>query len=62
MGNWEGTWRDEDLKKLLENDASLIKLLDTPVKKHKIETALRGKTAGGVYKEEYDTIKPLPKD
>lgn len=57
VGNWEDTWRKEDLKKLLENDSAMIKLLDTPVKWRKIETALKGKTAEGVH----ETMKPLPK-
>ncbi|MBI5682170.1 MAG: hypothetical protein HZC45_03230 [Deltaproteobacteria bacterium] len=60
VGNWEDTWRKEDLKKLLEKDDTLIRLLDTPVKERKIEAGLKGKTAGGVYKETYDTMKPLP--
>ncbi|MBI3752691.1 MAG: hypothetical protein HY266_01435 [Deltaproteobacteria bacterium] len=47
VGNWEDTWRKEDLQKLLENDNALIKLLNTPVKERKIEMALKGKTAAG---------------
>ncbi|MBI5892844.1 MAG: hypothetical protein HZB79_04200 [Deltaproteobacteria bacterium] len=58
VGNWEDTWRKEDLKKLLENDKAMLKLLDTPVKERKIETALKGKTAEGVH----ETMKPLPKE
>lgn len=57
VGNWEDTWRKEDLKKLLENDNVMIRLLDTPVKARKIETALKGKTAEGVH----ETMKPLQK-
>lgn len=47
VGNWEETWRKEDLKKLLNNDTALIKLVDVPVSEREIETALKGKTAGG---------------
>lgn len=51
VGNWEDTWRRQDLVKLLEGDVALIKLLDTPVKQRAIEAALAGKTASGAYKE-----------
>lgn len=47
VGNWEETWRKEDLKKLLNNDTALIKLVDVPVSEREIEMALKGKTAGG---------------
>lgn len=47
VGNWENTWREEDLFKLLEKDEPLIKLMNTPVQKRKIETALKGKSAAG---------------
>src|SRR3989337_2852203 len=47
VGNWENSWREEDLLKLLEKDEPLIKLMNTPVQKRKIETALKGKSAGG---------------
>jgi len=47
VGNWENSWREEDLLKLLEKDEPLIKLMNTPVPKRKIETALKGKSAGG---------------
>lgn len=51
VGNWEDTWRKQDLVKLLEGDEALIKLLETPVKQRAIEVALTGKTASGAYKE-----------
>ena len=56
VGNWEDTWRKEDLKKLLENDALLIKLVDTSVKDREIEVALKGKTAGG---SDLTIMKPM---
>ena len=49
VGNWEDTWRYEDLVKLLEGDEALLRLLDTPVKDRPIEMALSGKRAPGAY-------------
>ena len=57
VGNWEDHWREEDLVKLLEGDKTLLSLLNTPVNERDIETALKGKTAEGTYKE---VMKPLP--
>lgn len=60
VGNWEYTWRKQDLVKLLEDDQALLKLLDTPVKERPIEVALAGKTAPGAYKEEQTPELPGP--
>ncbi len=51
VGNWESDWRKEDLKKLLQNDQTLIRFLDTPLKDRPIEEALKSSTAPGSYKE-----------
>lgn len=51
VGNWEDAWRMQDLVRLLEGDRALIKLIETPVKERRIETALAGRSAPGVYKE-----------
>jgi hypothetical protein len=56
VGNWEDSWRKEDLKKLLENDAALIRLMNTPVKERPIEAALKGKTAAGA---DLTIMKPM---
>lgn len=56
VGNWEDTWRKEDLEKLLDKDAVLIKLVNTPVKDRDIEVALKGKTAGG---SDLTIMKPM---
>lgn len=40
IGNWEKGWRKEDLEKLLEGDQPLLRLLNTPSEKRKIERAL----------------------
>lgn len=52
VGNWEGDWQKKDIKKLLSDDEALIRLLETPVEERGIESALRGKSAPGSYKEE----------
>ena len=49
IGNWENDWPKKDIRKLLDGDAALIRLLDTPVKNRPIEAALKGKSAPGVY-------------
>ncbi|NIR14286.1 MAG: hypothetical protein GWN86_10180 [Desulfobacterales bacterium] len=49
VGNWEGDWPREDIKKLLENDGALIRLFETPVKERPIEKALQGRVAPGSY-------------
>lgn len=56
VGNWEDTWRKEDLTKLLENDTPLLKLMNTPVKEREIEVALKGKSAAGSDKS---IMKPM---
>lgn len=45
VGNWEDTWREEDLIKLLEGDTALTELARTPVSSRPIEAALKGKSA-----------------
>ena len=49
IGNWESDWPSKDIRKLLNNDAALIRLLDTPVENRPIEMALEGKKAPGAY-------------
>jgi len=49
VGNWEGDWPTKDLRKLLDGDEALIRLLDTPVSERYIEAALEGKSAPGAY-------------
>ncbi|VAX11283.1 hypothetical protein MNBD_GAMMA26-872 [hydrothermal vent metagenome] len=51
VGNWEGDWRKQDIKRLLGNDQALIDLIDTAVEDRPIEAALKNKTAPGSYKE-----------
>ena len=52
IGNWEADWRLQDMKKLLDNDEALIRLLNTPLEKRVIEMALADKSAPGSYKEQ----------
>ncbi|MBI5328758.1 MAG: hypothetical protein HZB80_10810 [Deltaproteobacteria bacterium] len=56
VGNWEDSWRKQDLAKLLDNDAALIKLMNTPVKERGIEVALKGKSAAG---SDLTIMKPM---
>ncbi|MBI3397682.1 MAG: hypothetical protein HY026_00330 [Deltaproteobacteria bacterium] len=56
VGNWEDTWRKEDLTKLLDNDTPLLKLMNTPVKERWIEVALKGKSAAGA---DITIMKPI---
>lgn len=56
VGNWEDSWRKQDLAKLLENDAALIKLMNTPVKEREIEVALKGRSAAGA---DLTIMKPM---
>lgn len=49
IGNWESDWPEKDIKKLLEQDRALIKLLETPVEKRLIELAMKNKSVGGTY-------------
>lgn len=51
IGNWEAGWGEKNLRKLLQGDAALIRLLETPPEQRPIETALKGKSAPGAYKE-----------
>jgi hypothetical protein len=51
VGNWEGEWRQQDIKRMLGGDRSLIRLLETAPDERPIEMALRDKTAPGSYKE-----------
>ncbi len=51
VGNWEGDWRQQDIKKLLRGDEALIGLAETPLEERPIEWALKDKTAPGSYKE-----------
>ena len=56
VGNWESDWPKKDLRKLLDGDQALIRLLDTPVEERPIEMALKGKSASGSY-QRYDLGK-----
>lgn len=49
VGNWEGDWPKKDIRKLLEDDTALLRLLETPIKHRHIEAALEGKRAPGAY-------------
>lgn len=51
VGNWESGWGEKNLKKLLQSDTELIRLVETPVELRPIETALRNRRAPGAYKE-----------
>lgn len=51
VGNWESGWGDKNLRKLLQGDVALIRLLDTPLANRPIEVALKDKSAPGAYKE-----------
>lgn len=64
VGNWESDWPSKDLRKLLNGDAALIRLLDTPAEYRNIELALEGKRAPGAYERfgigtSKDTKDPL---
>ncbi|MDQ6982891.1 MAG: hypothetical protein Q9M08_07820 [Mariprofundus sp.] len=54
VGNWEPDWRLKDVKKLLQGDAALIHLAETPIEQRPIEMALKGKSAPGSYLRIYD--------
>ena len=56
VGNWEGDWRKEDLKRLLNNDEALVRLLEVPVEKRPIEKALKDKAAPGAYKYQQEGL------
>lgn len=51
VGNWESGWGEKNLRKLLQGDAALIRLLETPLEQRTIELALQNKTAPGAYRE-----------
>jgi hypothetical protein len=51
VGNWEPGWGEKNLKKLLQGDAALIRLLETPIEQRPIEAALKDRRAPGSYKE-----------
>ena len=51
VGNWEGDWRQKDIKRMLRGDQALIRLVETSRDDRPIEVALKDKTAPGSYKE-----------
>ncbi len=51
VGNWEGDWRQQDIKRLLRGDRALISLAESPLEERPIELALKDKIAPGSYKE-----------
>jgi len=51
VGNWESGWGEKNLKKLLQGDTELIRLVETPVAQRPIEMALKNQRAPGAYKE-----------
>lgn len=51
VGNWEAGWGERNLKKLLQGDSELIRLIETPVEQRPIEMALKNQRAPGAYKE-----------
>ena len=51
VGNWEGDWRQKDIKRMLRGDRALIRLVETSWDERPIEATLRDKTAPGSYKE-----------
>lgn len=51
VGNWESGWGEKNLKKLLQGDNELIRLIETPVDQRPIEMALKNQRAPGAYKE-----------
>lgn len=55
VGNWDHTWRRQDLELMLKGNDALLALLDTPPEQRPIEAALMGKHAPGAYREEYST-------
>jgi len=54
VGNWEPDWQLKDVKRLLQGDAALIRLAETPIEQRPIEMALKGKSAPGSYLRIYD--------
>jgi hypothetical protein len=51
VGNWEGGWGEKNIRKLLQGDAALTRLYETPVENRPIEMALKSKSAPGAHKE-----------
>lgn len=51
VGNWESGWGEKNLKKLLQGDTELIRLVETPVEKRPLELALKNQRAPGAYRE-----------
>lgn len=51
VGNWEAGWGEKNLKKLLQGDSELIRLVETPIEQRPIELALKNQRAPGAYKE-----------
>lgn len=51
VGNWEGDWPRQDIRKLLGSDRALRDLFETPVEERPIEVVLQHKVAPGSYKE-----------
>ncbi|MDH4284054.1 MAG: hypothetical protein OEV35_01920 [Gallionellaceae bacterium] len=52
VGNWEAGWGEKNIKKLLQGDAALIRLFETPLEGRPIELAMKNKSAPGAHKEE----------
>jgi hypothetical protein len=51
IGNWEGDWRQKDIKRMLGGDRALIRLVETSWDERPIEATLKQKTTPGSYKE-----------
>ena len=60
VGNWEGDWRQKDIKRMLRGDRALIRLVETSRDERPIEMALRNKTAPGSYKEVQSFGRAIP--
>lgn len=51
VGNWEAGWGEKNLRRLLQGDPALTRLLETPADARPIELALKNKSAPGSYPE-----------
>lgn len=51
VGNWEAGWGEKNLRRLLQGDVALTRLLETPADARPIELALKNKSAPGSYPE-----------
>ncbi|MBI3157216.1 MAG: hypothetical protein HYZ20_17690 [Burkholderiales bacterium] len=51
IGNWEAGWGEKNLRRLLQGDVALTRLLETPADARPIELALKNKSAPGSYPE-----------